>query len=91
MASTALAVTITELPSVTFRKQCYATFQEDVAGIRLRDMMGVETLMWASDYPHTDTTWPDSKKIIDRTFTGVPADEKHKMISENAARLYGFK
>ncbi len=86
-----LGSTITELPSETWRKQCYATFQEDVAGIRLRDMMGVETLMWASDYPHTDTTWPDSKKIIDKTFAGVPANEKHKMISENAARLYGFK
>jgi len=82
---------VTELPSETWRKQCYATFQWDRAGIRLRDLLGVETLMWASDYPHTDTTWPDSKKVIDETFAGVPAAEKHKMISENAARLYGFK
>jgi len=81
---------ITELPSVTFKKQCYATFQIDVAGIRLRDMIGVDNLMWASDYPHTDTTWPESKKTIDDAFTGIPAADKHKMVCENAARLYGF-
>ncbi len=79
---------ITELPSETFRKQCYATFQNDRAGIRLRDMMGVETLMWASDYPHTDMTWPDSKKIIDETFAGVPEADKRMMICDNAAKLY---
>ncbi len=81
---------ITELPSETFRRQCYATFQDDRAGIRLRDMLGVDNLMWASDYPHSDTTFPDSKKIIDATFEGVPAADKRKMICENAAKLYGF-
>lgn len=81
---------ITELPSETFQKHCYATFQNDRAGIRLRDTMGVDNLMWASDYPHTDTTWPDSKKVIDDTFAGVPEAEKRKMVCDNAAKLYGF-
>jgi predicted TIM-barrel fold metal-dependent hydrolase len=81
---------ITELPSDTFRRQCYATFQVDISGIRLRDMMGVDQLMWASDYPHTDTTWPESKQVIDKTFEGVPETDKRKMVCENAARLYGF-
>jgi predicted TIM-barrel fold metal-dependent hydrolase len=81
---------ITELPSVTFKKNCYATFQFDNAGVRLRDLVGVDNIMWASDYPHTDTTWPESKQTIDRIFAGVPAAEKHKMVAGNAARLYGF-
>lgn len=81
---------ITELPSETFKRQCYATFQDDRAGIRLRDMMGVDGLMWASDYPHTDTTWPESKQVIDKTFEGVPEAEKRKMVCDNAVRLYGF-
>ncbi len=81
---------IKELPSETFCRQCYATFQEDRAGIRLRDMLGVDNLMWASDYPHTDTTWPDSKKVIDATFEGVPEAEKRKMVCDNAAKMYGF-
>ncbi len=82
---------VKEKPSETFRKNFYATFQKDVAGIRLRDMMGADRLMWASDYPHTDTTWPESKKVIDETFEGVPEGDKHLMISENAARLYGLQ
>jgi predicted TIM-barrel fold metal-dependent hydrolase len=81
---------IKELPSETFRRQCYATFQEDRSGIRLRDMLGVDNLMWASDYPHSDTTFPDSKKVIDATFAGVPEADKRKMICDNAAKLYGF-
>ena len=81
---------ITELPSVTFRKHCYATFQFDKAGIRLRDLLGVENLMWASDYPHTDTTWPESKKVIDDSFAGIPAADKRMMVCDNAAKLYGF-
>lgn len=81
---------IKELPSETFKRHCFATFQEDRAGIRLRDMMGVDNLMWASDYPHTDTTWPESKQVIDKTFAGVPELEKRKMVCDNAVRLYGF-
>ncbi len=79
-----------ELPSDTFRKSIFATFQDDRAGIQLRHMMGVENLMWASDYPHTDTTWPESKQVIDQTFDGVSETDKRKMICDNAAKLYGF-
>lgn len=81
---------ITELPSETYRKNCFATFGEDQAGLRLRDMMGVHTILWASDYPHTDTTWPESKQTIDRMFEGISESDKRKIVSENAARLYGF-
>ncbi len=49
-------------PSEYFRRQVYATFIQDRAGIRLRDLIGVDNLMWSSDYPHTDTTWPNSVK-----------------------------
>jgi predicted TIM-barrel fold metal-dependent hydrolase len=82
---------IKELPSETYQKNCFATFGEDRAGLRLRDMMGVHTIMWASDYPHTDTTFPESKQTIDRMFEGISVSDKHKIVSENAARLYGFK
>jgi predicted TIM-barrel fold metal-dependent hydrolase len=77
-------------PSEYFHRQVYATFIEDKAGIRLRDLIGVDNLMWSSDYPHTDTTWPHSLKYIEDTMAGVPEDEKRKIIGGNAARLYGL-
>ncbi|MBI3743792.1 MAG: amidohydrolase [Chloroflexi bacterium] len=75
-------------PSEYFHRQVYATFIEDKAGVALRHMIGIDNLMWSSDYPHTDTTWPHSQKYITDHFQGVPEGEKRKMVVENAARLY---
>jgi hypothetical protein len=47
-------------PSEYWRRQCKATFQFDPIGTKLVDDIGVETLMWGSDYPHTDGVWPES-------------------------------
>jgi predicted TIM-barrel fold metal-dependent hydrolase len=46
--------------------------------------------MWASDFPHSDSTWPNSREVIARDFAGVPADECRKMVAENVAALYGI-
>jgi len=77
-------------PSEYFHRQVYATFIQDRAGIRLRDLIGVDNLMWSSDYPHTDTTWPNSVKCLEETLAGVPEDERRKLAGANAARLYGL-
>jgi predicted TIM-barrel fold metal-dependent hydrolase len=77
-------------PSEYFRRQGYATFQEDAVGLRNRDITGVETLMWGNDYPHDEGTFPYSREAIKRTFAGVPEEDTRKIICENAAKLYGF-
>jgi predicted TIM-barrel fold metal-dependent hydrolase len=77
-------------PSDYFRRQVAATFQEDRIGIRLRDAVGRESLLWASDYPHTDSTWPRSREVIARNFADVPSAELGPIVCENAARLYGL-
>ena len=77
-------------PSEYFHRQCFATFIEDKVGMRIRDLIGVDNLMWSSDYPHTDTTWPKSLQYIADTMEGVPEDERRKMAGENAARLYSM-
>jgi predicted TIM-barrel fold metal-dependent hydrolase len=52
--------------------------------------MGVETLMWGSDYPHPDGVWPESEKYISEQFKDLPADVVRKMTCENAGRFYGL-
>ena len=75
-------------PSFYFHRQVRATFQDDRVGVLLRDFAGVGNLMWASDFPHSDSTWPNSREVIARDFEGVPESERRKMIAENVAALY---
>ena len=77
-------------PSEYWRRQCKATFQYDRVGTKLIDEMGVDTLMWGSDYPHPDGVWPESGKYIAEQFSNLPADVTRKMTCDNAARFYGL-
>ena len=79
-----------KLPSEYWRNQCRATFQYDRVGTKLIEDMGVETLMWGSDFPHPDGVWPESKKYIEDQFSHLPADVTFKMTCENAGKFYGL-
>ena len=78
------------LPSDFFHSNVYLSFQEDDIGIRLRDVIGVDSLMWGSDYPHSESTFPKSREILDRILEGVPQEEKNKIVGTTTAKLYGF-
>jgi predicted TIM-barrel fold metal-dependent hydrolase len=79
------------LPSEYLRRQVYFTFIPfDTWWVPIRDRIGVDRIMWSSDYPHTESTWPNSRKVVEELFQGVPVDEKEKMAGGNAARLFGF-
>ncbi len=77
-------------PSEYFRRQIFATFIDDPVGVASREFVGVENIMWSSDYPHTVSTWPHSREVVERDFKGVPDDEKRLIVRENVARLYGL-
>ena len=77
-------------PIEYWRRQCKATFQFDPIGTKLIDDIGVETLMWGSDYPHGDGVWPESSKYIEEQFGHLPAEVTHKIVCENAGRFYGL-
>ena len=78
------------LPSDYVKANVFSTFIEDRLGILTRDLIGTENQMWSSDYPHSDTTWPNSQQIIEEQFEGVPAGVKRAMLAGNATRLYGL-
>jgi predicted TIM-barrel fold metal-dependent hydrolase len=75
-------------PSAQFAEQVYATFEVDRIGVRLIPEIGADRVMWASDYPHGETTWPESRRAIEELFAGLDPASKTKVVSENAARLY---
>lgn len=75
-------------PSAYFKHQVWATFQTDRAGVRLVDLIGEDRVMWASDYPHADSTWPESQKAIATNFEGVPERTRRRILCENARALY---
>lgn len=78
------------LPSDFFRRNVFLSFQEDKFGIQNRHIIGIENMMWGSDYPHTETTFPRSKEILDDLLSDVPDIERQKITTENVARLYNF-
>lgn len=77
-------------PSDFYYRNIALSFQEDDIGIRLRDVIGVDNMMWGSDYPHSESTFPRSREVIDRILQGVPENERAKVVGLNAARLYHF-
>jgi predicted TIM-barrel fold metal-dependent hydrolase len=81
---------LTMKPSDYWKRQCKATFQYDTIGAKLADDIGVETLMWGSDYPHGDGVWPESTKYIAEQFKGLAPEVVRKITCENAGRFYGL-
>ena len=75
-------------PSDYIRRQLFATFQDDPVGPAAYKLFGSTNYMWASDFPHTDSTWPESRKVVERDFAGVPEDVRRKIVFENADKLY---
>ncbi len=78
-------------PGEFMRRQVFATFQDDPIGPMTYKYFGTDNYMWASDFPHPDSTFPDSHKVIAKDFEGVPEEVKKKMVFDNVRRLYGIE
>ena len=83
-------VHLPELPSTYIERQMWFTFMEDPPGIEARHACGIDRIMWSNDYPHSETTWPHSQKIIGDIFERVPAEEVRKIVRDNCVELYGL-
>lgn len=80
--------TLEMLPSEYFRRNWKATFIREPFAMFARHWIGVDNLMWSNDYPHHRHDWPYSRRVIEETMGGVPADERRRMICDNARELY---
>lgn len=75
-------------PSEIFRRQVWATFEEEPLGPDLIPLLGPDNFMWACDYPHPDSTWPESRKAIAHALASLSAEAVRKVTSENCRSLY---
>jgi predicted TIM-barrel fold metal-dependent hydrolase len=82
---------IPEPPSTYYRRQVYGCFFKDRFGIAsLRDI-GVDRVTFETDYPHTDSTWPDTKAVAEEMFTGLDDDVIYKIVRGNAIEMLGLE
>jgi predicted TIM-barrel fold metal-dependent hydrolase len=81
---------ITELPSYFMNRNVFGSFIQDRAGILCRDLPGAGNIMWSSDYPHSETTFPRSREVILRDFDGIPEGDTRDIICNKAKAFYGL-
>ena len=79
-----------ERPHEVWARQFFATIEDDRPAVATRDLIGVDRLMWGSDYPHVDSTFPASKAVIDELFDGVPDADRDAITHHNVVELYGL-
>jgi predicted TIM-barrel fold metal-dependent hydrolase len=75
-------------PSQMFHRQCYMTGWYDRTAIEARQYLGVDNILWSTNFPQATSTWPTTRETIAKSFAGVPEDERAKMLWGNAAQLY---
>lgn len=81
---------LTESPAFYMDRNVFGSFIQDRVGIVSRDLPGGGNIMWSSDYPHSETTFPNSRAIIQRDFAGVPEAATRDIICNIAKRFYGL-
>jgi predicted TIM-barrel fold metal-dependent hydrolase len=77
-------------PSHYATTQCWVTLGADRAPLLTRDVTGIGPLLWASDYPHPEGTYPHSQETVSRIFAGLSDAEVQAVVHDNAAALYGL-
>jgi len=73
------------------RRQMYVNFWFEAEGIKLREEIGIDNLMWEADFPHVASYYPRSWDAIERVLEGVSAGDRRKLLYENALRVYDLE
>ena len=87
----ATPLAIDKPPSEYFKRQVYATFFNDHVGGRLFSWWGCDNCMWSNDYPHQNSTWPNSRAVIARDMGHLPAADRTKLLNTNVTALYNLE
>ncbi len=77
-----------KMPSEYFREHVYTTFQDDWVAFQMKDLCNVKRMMWANDFPHSDSTWPWSQEVLAEHTKHLTPAEKDAILHDNVAELY---
>lgn len=89
-ARTRIGVDRSISPSDIFRRNFWTCFISDRHAIESRHSIGLDKLMWESDYPHNDSEWPNSRKFLAEAVADVPDEEVRQIAETNARNLFNF-
>lgn len=82
---------ISTLPSHYFHQNVYVTFIDEPDAVRhAHERLGINNVMWSSDYPHPVSSWPRSRHLVEEMFADTPAPERELIVSGNAARVWNL-
>jgi predicted TIM-barrel fold metal-dependent hydrolase len=82
---------VTMPPSAIWKRNFWVTFQDDPVGLALLKFCNEDHILWASDYPHPDSTFPDSVRIVEEQMAEITPVQQRKILRDNAAALYGLR
>ena len=82
--------TLSKLPSEYFAQNIYTTFQDDWVAFKTVNLMNWRRLMWANDFPHSDSTWPWSQQMLKEHGKDLTAEQRQAILCGNVAELYGL-
>lgn len=85
-----LPIKLKHEPSYYFRRNWRVAFMIDRYAIMNRHAIGVDNMMWSTDYPHHGCDWPETRRVVDEMFMGIPEDERRKLCALNAVKLYNL-
>ena len=77
-----------KLPSEYFVEHIYLTFQDDWTAFRHVNEVNWKRLMWANDFPHSDSTWPWSQELLAEQTTALTPEQTLAILSQNVSELY---
>jgi predicted TIM-barrel fold metal-dependent hydrolase len=78
-------------PSEYIRQHIYWGFFDDPVGLRLRHEVGVDRIMWSTDFPHVESSWPNSRQVLHQTLGEATEEERRKLTADNAVRFFHLK
>ena len=81
---------LSKLPSEYIRSNVWATFQDDWVAFRVKELLDPQQLIWANDFPHTDSTWPNSQELLAEHASGLTEAERQAIMRDNVAQLFNL-
>lgn len=84
-------IELDRLPSEYFFENVWLTFQNDWSAIRVISELNVERIMWANDFPHSDSTWPHSRELLTEHLSDLDPADARRIVRDNCAELFGLE